>query len=308
MKCQLGGPFNLRKSIYCLWIFAVLFCSCEKDKYGSGSAQSEREVKASLEEYVKVFNKKDSASLASLWDEEGTLHNPISGETVEGRNAIESYFKQKFEEHPDTKLTMTVENITFTKPDEATIKAHIQVADSGDVKIDGRMLIDAVKDDGKWLIVNSSEFEKHPGVSNYEKLEKLNWLVGNWIDESENIDINSEWKWDKHKNFLTERFTMKVLGDDDFEGFQMIGWDPANETLHSWVFDADGGFGEGSILEKDNSWYASMKFTLPSGKIGSATNIYTKVDENTYTFSSVGRDIDGTVLPNAGPFKIVRKR
>ncbi|HEV8052615.1 MAG TPA: SgcJ/EcaC family oxidoreductase [Parachlamydiaceae bacterium] len=312
---KLGAPFNsakkeapmaLRRLIYCFWMLAVLFISCEKDR--SEIVQKEHEIQSSMEAYTKVFNAKDSAALANLWDEDATLQNPITGDLVEGRSNIENYFKQKFEEHPKSKLTIIVEKVEFPATDEAIVKAHIQIADADSVNVEGRKLIDLVKEEGKWLIVNSSDYEQLPIVSHYDNLEKINWLVGRWADDADNIDITSEWKWDKHKNFLTERFTMKVLDQDDFEGFQILGWDPASETIHSWVFDVDGGFGDGSLINEDNSWYASMKYTQPDGKIASSTNIYTKVDDNTYTFASVGRDIDGTVLPNVGPFKIIRKK
>ena len=41
---------------------------------------------------------------------------------------------------------------------------------------------------------------------------------------------------------------------DDLEGTQVIGWDPAAGTIRSWMFDSDGGFGEGTWSKKDNSW------------------------------------------------------
>ena len=65
---------------------------------------------------------------------------------------------------------------------------------------------------------------------------------------------------------------------DDLEGTQVIGWDPAAGTIRSWMFDSDGGFGEGTWSKKDNSWIVKFNQVLPDGRKASATNIYTLID------------------------------
>ena len=94
---------------------------------------------------------------------------------------------------------------------------------------------------------------------------------------------------------------------DDLEGTQIVGWDPAAGTIRSWMFDSDGGFGEGVWSKKGNSWIVKFSQVLPDGRKASATNIYTIVDDNTFTWKSVGREVDGEFLPNVDEFKMVRK-
>ncbi len=110
---------------------------------------------------------------------------------------------------------------------------------------------------------------------------------------------------DKHKNFLMQNFSMKVLDQNELQGCQIIGWDPIQEKIRSWVFDSDGGFGEGYWSQQGDSWYVNMSFTLADGRKASSTNIYTKVD-GSYTFASEGRDVNGEVLPNIEPVKVVK--
>ena len=62
------------------------------------------------------------------------------------------------------------------------------------------------------------------------------------------------------------------------------------------------------VRNEGDTWYASLTFTMPQGQIASATHIYRKIDDNTYTFASVSRDVDGQLLPNIGPFKIIRTK
>lgn len=306
----------LRQKLYAVSLLTVLLfgCSTESPKKNTTSqahytAQDESEIKANIAAYMEAFNHQDPVKLASFWAEDAVFNNPLTGDEFEGRDQIEEFFKRRFESDKDDRLTITIDKIEFPASDEAHVKSHFQVLEGKSVKISGKMQLENIKENGKWYISELSEFEKVPVASQFDKLKDLDWLVGKWSDESnsDNIEINSEWKWDKHKNFLTERFSIKVLGEDDFEGFQMFAWDPAKEKIRSWVFDSDGGFGEGTLTHTDNSWYAPMVYTLPDGSTATATNIYTKENDHSYTFSSVDRDIGGTLLPNVGPFKIIKK-
>jgi len=144
--------------------------------------------------------------------------------------------------------------------------------------------------------------------SHYEHLKELSWLVGTWVDENEQSTISSSFKWWKNKNFLIQHFTIHMQGRQEFEGHQIIGWDPVLKRIRSWVFDSAGGFGKSFWLTQDSSWYATMAFTTADGKKASATHVYTKINANSYTFSSEGRDMDGQWLPNIGPFTVIRKQ
>jgi hypothetical protein len=113
--------------------------------------------------------------------------------------------------------------------------------------------------------------------------------------------------WTKNKTFLNYSFKVSAPGVDDLEGTQVIGWDPAAGTIRSWMFDSDGGFGEGVWTKKDNSWIVKFSQVLPDGRKASATNIYALADGNTFTWRSIGRKVDGEFLPNTEDVKMVRK-
>jgi hypothetical protein len=85
-----------------------------------------------------------------------------------------------------------------------------------------------------------------------------------------------------------------------------IGWDPANETIRSWVFDSLGGFGEGSWRRDGNRWTVESTGVLPDGRTGSSTDVWEFVDENSYVWRSTDREIDGQPMADA-EVKFVRK-
>lgn len=153
--------------------------------------------------------------------------------------------------------------------------------------------------------------EKHvadgSAPSNYKHLKELDWLVGKWVDKDDDTLIETEGKWDRHKNFLTQKFSIKEEGKLVLEGFQIIGWDPINKEIRSWVFDSDGGFAEGVWSSKGGKWVVETEQTMADGKKGSSINIYSDIEKNTYTWESTGQEIGGTILPNVGPVTVRRK-
>lgn len=138
-------------------------------------------------------------------------------------------------------------------------------------------------------------------------LRSLDWFQGNWVDRDSDGAVHVSFEWDDNHHFLIHTFTVKNQNQSAFQGREIIGWDPAQKEIRSWVFDSDGGFGEGSWSQEGTTWYVRMIYTMPDGKSASSVQVYTQVDPNSYTFASNNREVDGVMLPNRGPFKVVRK-
>ena len=119
--------------------------------------------------------------------------------------------------------------------------------------------------------------------------------------------VETNVSWTKNKTFLTSTFRLSVPGMDDLEGTQVIGWDPSTESIRSWMFDSDGGFGEGTWKKHNNLWIVKFKQVLPDGRTASSTNIYKCIDADHYTWQSVGRQVDGQFAPNIGEITAARK-
>ena len=48
---------------------------------------------------------------------------------------------------------------------------------------------------------------------------------------------------------------------------QRIGWDPLTKQIKSWVFDSEGGYGDGLWTRKGNQWVIKSTGVLPDGRI-----------------------------------------
>jgi uncharacterized protein (TIGR02246 family) len=274
----------------------------------STTAADEAAIRENAAKYVEAYNRRDSKTMASMWSPEAVYMDPDTREGVIGREAIAKVFDEQFAGSEDSKLSVTIDSVEFVSPNVAVEKGKAEITYSKFPTEKSEYSAVNVKRDGKWYLDRVSESEvPPPPPSHYEQLKGLEWMVGTWIDEDENATIQTDCEWTKNKNFLTRSFAVMTGADVDMSGMQIIGWDPANKQIRSWVFDSDGAFSEGNWKRKDNRWLIQQVGTLPDGKKTSSVNIITEVDNDSFTWQSINRTVDGEVLPNIDEVLIVRK-
>ena len=76
-------------------------------------------------------------------------------------------------------------------------------------------------------------------------LKELDWLIGTWQAANKDRELTSTFEWDENKTFIRGKFTVKEGGKVIESGTQIIGKDNAEGAIRSWVFQTDGGFGDG---------------------------------------------------------------
>jgi uncharacterized protein (TIGR02246 family) len=281
---------------------AVSFVGCVQAQQNEKT--DEQAIRNVVQEYQEAYNRQDATKLSELWSSDATYINPVTGETAEGRKAIEKLFQEKFAQGQQKHLEIVIKSIEFPNSDEAIENGIMKVTVSGQPSRQIAFKLGYIKENDKWLVNAIKEIELQEAPSNFEQLKDLAWLVGKWQDSDDNVDIFFDNQWDKYKNFITQHFKMKIYGQDDLEGKQIIVWDPVKDVIRSWVFDSDGGFGEGTWEKGDKSWYSTMHFTLSDGRVASSINIYTPIDDHSYTFASTEREVDGEILPDMDPVTV----
>ncbi len=273
-------------------------------------AADEAAIRASGAAFMEAYKARDAKKLAALWSPEAVYIDPLNGEEIVGREAIEKEFEEAFADKQDVKLEVEGNSIDFVSPNVAIVRGMAHVIRPGEEPVDSEYTSVRVKRDGKWLLDRVSEVEKEKAPpSNYEHLKELEWMIGSWHDDDPRpaVEIQTDCAWTKNKNFITRSFAVAIGEDVRKSGMQIIGWDPVAKQIHSWVFDSDGGFGEGTWSRKGNKWFIQTTATLPDGGKATALNIMTKLDNNSFTWESVNRDIDGELQPNAESVLVVRK-
>jgi hypothetical protein len=155
-----------------------------------------------------------------------------------------------------------------------------------------------------------TEVEKEkPPASNYEHLKPLAWMIGSWHDDDDRpaVEIQTDCEWTKNKNFMTRSFAVEIGDQVNKSGMQFIGWDPVAKQIRSWVFDSDGGYSEGTWTQKGQQWFIQNSGTLIDGSKATSVNIVTPIDNNSFKWESVNREINGELQPNVDPVLVVRK-
>jgi uncharacterized protein (TIGR02246 family) len=267
-------------------------------------AESEAAIRKAVEGYVVAFNKRDAKALAALWSPEAVYTNPLSGEEVVGRDAIEKQFIGVFAEVKEAKLEVTTLSINFVSPNVAIEQGTAKVIVPEETPELTQYTAVYVKRGEEWLLDRMTE-EGVPNIlSHYERLKDLEWMVGSWVDQDEESKVTTECSWTKNNNFLTRSFTVQVGDQIEMAGMQIIGWDPLEKKIRSWVFDSDGGFAEGSWKKQGNQWHIHQTGVLPDGRKSSSVNVITYIDDNTCTLQSVNRVVDGEILPNIDEVQI----
>jgi uncharacterized protein (TIGR02246 family) len=267
----------------------------------------EAAIRKLAESYVEAFNQKNAEQLAGLWAENAVYANPESGTEVVGREAIAQQLKEIFAQDGEAKLEVDVGEISFLSPGVALEHGTARVLRAGQPPDETSYSAVHVLRDGAWQIDRMSEQPVSRAISNYDKLKPLEWMMGHWVDQDEESTIETNCRWTKNHNFISRTFSVSVGDQVELSGIQIIGWDPIEERIRSWVFDSDGGFAEAKWTQQENRWLIHSAGTLPDGRKASSINILTMVDPNTVTWEMTGRSVDGEILPNIPPVKVTKK-
>ncbi|MCO6043229.1 SgcJ/EcaC family oxidoreductase [Aeoliella sp. ICT_H6.2] len=264
------------------------------------------DVRKAIDSYVKAFNTGDAKALAAHWTEDGELVT-ADGTTFTGHEQLAKSFTDYFAESSDAKLELVETNVELISPSVASETGIARVVSPDGEPSETEYQVVHVKTPAGWKMDRVSERpQKTAAPSHYEQLRDLEWMIGSWINADDTGVVDVSCRWTTNQNFLVRTFRVEMGEDASFEGTQVIGWDPHSGTIRSWLFDSDGGFGVGRWTTSGGRWTVATLNVLPDGRRGSSTNVYELLDENTVRFSSVGRQVDGELLPSFEPITIVR--
>jgi uncharacterized protein (TIGR02246 family) len=283
----------------------------------ANQAADEATIRANAAKYVEAYNRRDSKTMASMWSPDAVYTDDSTGESAVGRDAIQKQLDHTFAGAEDAKLKINIDSIEFVSPNVAVEKGSAEVSYAKHPTEKSEYTAVHVKRDGTWLLdrvadVDDDDNDKkppEPPPSNFEHLKELDWMVGSWVDkdETDNVTIQTDCEWTKNRNFMTRSFAVAIGDQVNKSGMQILGWDPTAKKIHSWVFDSDGGFSEGDWTHKGKKWIIKQRGTLADGGKTYATNILTEIDNDSYTWESINREIDGETQPNVEEVLIVRK-
>jgi uncharacterized protein (TIGR02246 family) len=260
----------------------------------AGREADELAIRKQSEEFTRAFNKGEAKAIAGLCTEGCEYLDDNSGEAFRGRAAIEKAFADFFTQHPRAKSRVDIQSVRFLGRDTAVETGLSRVQLPGPtLPSSSHYRALHVREDGRWYVALIEE-----RGAGEDKLVDLDWLVGAWDMKSKDREVRLTFAWDENKARLLCQVARKEGGKFTSSAKQVIGLDPQRGQLRSWTFDDDGGHGQALWFRDGHQWVQDAIGVLPDGTPTSATNILKRINDDEFTWRSVGRTVAGESVPD----------
>jgi uncharacterized protein (TIGR02246 family) len=238
----------------------------------STAAKADKVIRAGSAAFVKAFNAGDAKRDAALWTQDGDYIDE-TGQASRGRAAIEKQYSAFFKQNPGASIRVDIQSIRV-------LNVHTAIED-GVAKLDAlaggqvtRSRYTAVHTltAGKWLMSSVRDASlATPG--NHARLAKLAWLIGTWHAEHQGVELEMTFRWLPNRSFIQRDFKVTKRDRVLLSGQQIIGWDPIEERISSWLFDSTGSYAVGAWAPSASGWVVRSTGVSSDGLWTRATNV-----------------------------------
>lgn len=267
--------------------------------------QDEQAIRRVAQEYLAALARGDAKAMGELWTADGDVVDE-AGRSYPARSIVLAESSETEAARPVVKLTGS--KIRFLTPDVALEDGTSEVSNpeaQGVAPLVGRFTVIWVKQGGNWRLASLRETRSDPPAT-AAQLAELDWLTGDWTGESGDTTIDISTRWNETHTYLLRDLKVLREGHVVFSGTQRIGWDPLTRTIKSWVFDTDGGHGEGVWTKLGDRWLVHGSAVLAGGQRTTSTNEYTPDGKDAVIWKSSSAQDNGQANP-ARQIKLVRK-
>ena len=256
---------------------------------------------------IQAFNNRDAAAIAANWTDEGEyIRN--DGDAVCGRADIQKGYAAFFKTlKGKTTVEVQSDNLRFPSANSAVSEVTLRLKNE-----EGQLIGSSwrntllVREDGQWKVALVQEWDRDNSLD--DSLKDLEWLIGTWHMDTKDRDVTTTYEWDENKVFIRGKYTVKEGGKVVESGMQMLGRDNAEGGIRSWVFQSDGGFGDGLWTRDGKNWTVDFGGVTSGGKKLSATVNYVRVDADTFTWQSVNQTVNGQPIADTTPIKVTKQK
>jgi uncharacterized protein (TIGR02246 family) len=254
-------------------------------------------VRKGAQQVVAAFNAGKVDELAAMFlpkgeliDEEGTIY--------QGQQEIKTLLGAFFTKFPGAKLALNIESIRLVGPVAIEEGTRTITTKDGATKSQFRYIAVRAKTDSGWQIASFRDFADNPAPTPHDNLQPLAWLVGDWINEGDDGKVAISYRWSDDKNYLLADFKFNSAAGLPRKSTQRIGWDPSAGRIRSWLFDADGGFAEGTWTLTDDDIVIKSTSVNPDGTTASATVTIDQKDKDHFSMKGTDRVVGDSREPD----------
>lgn len=256
--------------------------------------------------FMQAFAKADDQAIAGLFTEDAEALDS-EGEGIQGKEAIRSHYAERFAESPGDTLESRIESIKTIAPGIARVTGTTSLKPADDsTPSTGKYVAIEVKQDGQWRIASIRDLTETE-LTPADHLKELEWLIGDWVQEGDDAVVTTSISWTDNKSFLLRTFEVKVAGKPALSGSQRIGWDPLTKQIKSWVFDDQGGYGDGLWMRSGDQWVIKATGVRSDGRVATATQVLTYVSDNMMRWKSIDRTRGDAITTDIEEVTLVKK-
>lgn len=250
------------------------------------------------ETLMAAFNRGSASDVAALFLPNAELTDD-AGNVYKGRKEIETILTAFFEKFPGAQLRQKITSSRLIASSMAIQDGEQTiVTKDGKEKSDNEITAALVRLETGWAYATLRQRPKDDEPSLKERLEPLSWLVGDWVDEDPDANMVISCRWSDDRNFLMVKYESNIAGKTGIKSTQRIGWDPLTERVRSWVFDSDGGYGEGQWTRVDKAWIIKSTAVMPNAETGSATIVIEPTGPDKFTLKGLDRILGEDTQPD----------
>jgi uncharacterized protein (TIGR02246 family) len=277
-------------------------------KGGNADDAAEAAVRKSAEAFATAYNSGNAGAIAAGFIPDGEFVDE-EGLVIRGREAIEQHFSELFKELPKAQVQITVETVRLVASTIAIEEGRVESRPTPEETAESSHYVALhVRSGDQWLVARTRDFPAEAPPSHaHEHLRALEWLAGDWVNESADATVETSCQWAKGENYLIQEFSARIGGRAAMTGSTRIGWDPLAHQIKSWSFDTDGGHSESVWTKVGGDWIIKVRGVTHDGRIMSATNTIRQLDKSTMTWGSRDRIVGDESEDDLGPITIKRR-
>jgi uncharacterized protein (TIGR02246 family) len=269
---------------------------------------AEAAARRSAQAFVAAYNAHDASAVADGFAADAEFVGE-DGLPVRGREAIRRHFESTFKRFSDARIAIEVDTIQEIAPNAVVEEGRLEFRSAADaLPRANRYVAVHVLHEGRWLVSRVRDIPgTDSGPSARDALRALEWLVGDWVEETEQAYVRLSCHWTDDGNYLLQEFTIRLTGQVTVTGSTRIGWDPLAGEVRSWTFDSSGGFSDARWTPDSGDWLVKSRGVTYSGRLSAATALLKKIDEQTFTWQSRDR-LEPRLLPTETDVVVFKRR
>lgn len=265
----------------------------------AAASPDEQALRATLAAYSTAYKANDVDRILAFWADDAEFVDE-DGEVTKGRDALAKGFRERAASRNLADFQAKITSLRFLRGDLAMADGTIKAVDADGSSDSGAFQSLWTKAaDGQWRILSvRSQVSDDETPENVVRLQPLERLIGEWVHRSGDTEITIKCRRANKQCFLVAEQSVKVKGTETLSNTIVIGWDPQEHLIRSWVFDSAGGFGSGLWQRRGNEFQVDSTGTRADGRSASSLNSWNFINDDTLEWSATDREIDGEALPD----------